>query len=74
MPDPLQSHGVVMIDEVDLHLHPGWQQTILLDLMRTFPNVQFIVSTHSPQVISSVKPQCLRVIDWQEGKPILVPI
>lgn len=49
MPDPLQSHGVVMIHEVDLHLHPGWQQTILLDLMRTFPNVQFIVSTHSPQ-------------------------
>lgn len=74
MSNPLESHGVVMIDEVDLHLHPGWQQTILLDLMRTFPNVQFIVSTHSPQVISSVKPQCLRVIDWQEGKPILVPI
>lgn len=74
MDDPLQSEGVVMIDEVDLHLHPGWQQTILLDLMRTFPNVQFIVSTHSPQVISSVKPASLRVIDWQEDKPVLLPI
>lgn len=74
MNDPLLTEGVVMIDEVDLHLHPGWQQTILLDLMRTFPNVQFIVSTHSPQVISSVKPECLRVIDWQDDKPVLLNI
>lgn len=71
MKDPLQSEGVVLIDEVDLHLHPGWQQTILLDLIRTFPNIQFIVSTHSPQVISSVKPSALRVIDWQDEEPIL---
>ena len=78
MSDPLATEGVVMIDEVDLHLHPGWQQTILLDLQRTFPNVQFIVSTHSAQVISSVKPECLRVIQWQgEGskrEPVLVPV
>ncbi|MCY4472424.1 MAG: AAA family ATPase [Kistimonas sp.] len=72
--NPLETEGVVLIDEVDLHLHPGWQQTILLDLMRAFPNVQFIVSTHSAQVISSVKPECLRVIDWQDSKPGLVPI
>lgn len=71
MPDPLQTEGVVMVDEVDLHLHPGWQQTILLDLMRAFPNIQFIVSTHSPQVTSSVKPACLRVIDWQDDEPTL---
>lgn len=74
MEDPLQTEGIVLIDEVDLHLHPGWQQTILLDLMRTFPNVQFIVSTHSAQVVSSVKPECLRVIDWQDSKPTLVPV
>ncbi|PWQ97365.1 AAA family ATPase [Leucothrix arctica] len=74
MEDPLATEGVVMIDEVDLHLHPGWQQTILLDLMRTFPNIQFIVSTHSPQVVSSVKPESLRVIDWQDGKPVLLPM
>lgn len=74
MPDPLKTEGVVMIDEVDLHLHPGWQQTILLDLMRTFRNVQFIVSTHSAQVISSVKPECLRVIDWIDDQANLVPI
>ncbi len=74
MSDPLQTEGVVMIDEVDLHLHPGWQQTILLDLMHTFPNIQFIVSTHSAQVASSVKPECLRVIDWQDDKPSLRPV
>ena len=74
MPDPLQTQGVVMIDEVDLHLHPAWQQTILSDLMRTFPQVQFIVSTHSPQIVSTVKPTQIRVIDWQGEAPSLIPI
>ncbi|MGW8462810.1 AAA family ATPase [Pseudomonas sp. CLCA07] len=67
--DPLATEGVILIDEVDLHLHPGWQQKILPDLMRTFPDVQFIVTTHSPQVISTVPPESLRIIDWQDGKP-----
>lgn len=72
--DPLATTGIVLIDEVDLHLHPGWQQHILLDLSRTFPNIQFIVSTHSAQVVSSVKPDCLRVIDWENDIPRLVEI
>ena len=55
--DPLQSEAVVLIDEVELHLHPSWQQRILTDLTRTFPNTQFIVSTHSPQVLTTVKPE-----------------
>ena len=58
--------GIVMIDEVDLHLHPAWQQTILPRLMEVFPNIQFIVTTHSPQVLSSVKPECIRVISFGE--------
>lgn len=74
MADPLDTEGVVLIDEVDLHLHPGWQQRILPDLMRTFPKVQFIVTTHSPQVISTVEAQSLRVIDWQEEIPKLLPV
>lgn len=74
MDDPLKSEGVVMIDEVDLHLHPGWQQSILLALMEAFPKIQFIVSTHSPQVISSVKPECLRVIEWEDDAPRLLDI
>ena len=55
--DPLESEAVVLIDEVDLHLHPQWQQRILVDLRRTFPNTQFIVSTHSPQVLTTVMPK-----------------
>ena len=55
--DPLESEAVVLIDEVELHLHPKWQQRILDDLQRTFPNAQFIVSTHSPQVLTTVEPQ-----------------
>ena len=54
--DPLQSEAVVLIDEIELHLHPSWQQRILVDLARTFPNAQFIVSTQSPQVLTTVRP------------------
>ncbi|MDY4921135.1 MAG: AAA family ATPase [Phascolarctobacterium sp.] len=56
--------GVVFIDEIDMHLHPLWQQTVLPDLMRAFPQVQFIVTTHSPQVLSSVPPESVRVLVW----------
>src|SRR5690606_25799131 len=65
MSDPLKTEGIVLIDEVDLHLHPGWQQHILPDLMRVFPDIQFIVSTHSAPVVTSVKPESLRVIGWR---------
>ena len=54
---PLESEAIVLIDEVELHLHPAWQQRVLADLTRTFPNAQFIVSTHSPQVLTTVKPE-----------------
>ena len=50
--NPLEGEGVVMIDEVDLHLHPKWQHDLIDKLVRTFPNVQFILTTHSPHVIS----------------------
>jgi predicted ATP-binding protein involved in virulence len=49
--DPLESHGIVFIDEIDLHLHPKLQREVLRRLTQIFPNVQFIVSTHSPNVI-----------------------
>ena len=50
--NPLEGEGVVMIDEVDLHLHPKWQHDLIDKLVATFPNVQFILTTHSPHVIS----------------------
>jgi hypothetical protein len=60
--NPLDLPAVVLIDEVDLHLHPRWQQRIVGDLMRTFPGAQFIVTTHSPQVLSSVPASSIRVL------------
>lgn len=58
--------GVVLIDEVDLHLHPLWQARILGDLRSLFPNVQFIVTTHAPMVISSVPGSQIRILG-EEG-------
>ncbi|PTA71082.1 MULTISPECIES: AAA family ATPase [unclassified Stenotrophomonas] len=60
MKNPLEAEAIVLIDEVDLHLHPSWQQVIISDLLRVFPNAQFIVTTHSPQVMSSVESRCVR--------------
>lgn len=52
--DILKTPGTVLIDEVDLHLHPRWQARILEDLINIFPNVQFVTTTHSPLVVASV--------------------
>ncbi|TKD08379.1 AAA family ATPase [Polyangium fumosum] len=65
-----KSEGVVLIDEVDLHLHPRWQRRVLGDLRRTFPNIQFVVTTHSPQVIASAHRDEVRVFDNNKLVPI----
>lgn len=59
--------GIVLIDEVDMHLHPGWQQLVLQDLKHkdAFPNIQFIVTTHSPQVAATVKREHIRILDMK---------
>lgn len=62
-----ETEGIVLIDEVDLHLHPTWQQQILKDLTEIFPKVQFIVSTHAPQVISAVKSENIIMLDQGEA-------
>jgi len=62
-PAPLERSAIVLIDEIELHLHPGIQRTILPRLHQVFPNVQFIVTTHSPQVLSSVLAAHVRVLD-----------
>jgi predicted ATP-binding protein involved in virulence len=70
LPDPLQGTGVVLIDEIELHLHPGWQYEIIPALTRTFPNCQFIVTTHSPIVLSQVKPEGIFCLEKRDGKVI----
>ena len=72
-----ETPGIVMIDEVDMHLHPSWQQEVLPRLSEAFPLVQFIVTTHSPQVLTTVKPECIRIIsveDKEDGKyNVIIP-
>jgi len=55
--NPLKGNGIILIDEVDLHLHPAWQRLVIPKLTELFPNCQFFVTTHSPQVLSHVKPE-----------------
>ncbi len=52
---PLEGEGIILIDEIDLHLHPSWQRRVIPKLLEVFPNCQFFISTHSPQVISHTK-------------------
>ncbi|RRS09182.1 hypothetical protein EAG18_06995 [Pseudoalteromonas sp. J010] len=61
------TNGIVLIDEVDMHLHPQWQQTVVESLANAFPNIQFILTSHSPQVIGSVKPECISIIKQSES-------
>ncbi len=60
------TNGVVLIDELDLHLHPKWQRRIIHDLKRTFPAIQFITTTHSPQLIGEARTHEVRVLE--DGK------
>jgi len=68
--DALAHEAVVLIDEVELHLHPGLQRQILPRLLKTFPNAQFIVTTHSPQVLASVRSENIRLLDAFQIKPL----
>lgn len=64
--NPLQGHGIVLIDELELHLHPTWQRQIVENLRETFPNIQFIGTTHSPFVLQSLRPGELINLDPEE--------
>lgn len=65
--------ALVLIDEIELHLHPSWQRRVIRLLQSTFTRCQFVVSTHSPQVIGQVRPQKLRLLHHDEvGKVVLV--
>jgi predicted ATP-binding protein involved in virulence len=70
--DAYKSAGVVLIDEVELHLHPDWQRQILPILTREFPNIQFICTTHSPQVLSTLKPENVHVIKDFKVTPLKI--
>lgn len=71
LPDVLaQTPGVVLIDELDVHLHPRWQRRVATDLKSTFPRIQFVCTSHSPQVIGEVAPEEIRMLDDEAlGRP-----
>lgn len=74
---PKETMGIILIDEVDLHLHPRWQQVVIPNLQKAFPNIQFIVTTHSPQVLTTVSKEHIRIIKhdeiWRGEEPTISP-
>jgi predicted ATP-binding protein involved in virulence len=78
-PAPMFAPAIMLVDEIDLHLHPSWQQRVLGDLMRTFPGTQFIVTTHSPQVLTTARKEHICVIrktaeDYAAERPAMSPL
>lgn len=67
-----QIPGIVLIDEIELNLHPSWQSIILTTLRQAFSSCQFIVTTHSPQVLSSIRSEHVRAIRREEGGRVLI--
>lgn len=72
---PLEGEGVILIDEIDLHLHPMWQRMVIPRLLEVFPHCQFLISTHSPHVITHVHPENLFLLAMgDEGLTSLRPV
>lgn len=70
----LDGDGLVLIDEIEEHLHPKWQKEIIGKLNDTFPNVQFIVTTHSPQVLTEVDSNSVFTISVENEKVVCCPV
>lgn len=64
---PRRTPGVLLVDEVDMHLHPRWQQEVIRSLQKAFPLIQLVVTTHSPQVLSTVDSESIRMISVDEA-------
>jgi hypothetical protein len=70
--EPEHMEGVVLVDEIDLYLHPLWQATLIPALRATFPRMQFIVTTHSPVVLSRVAPhEVVRLASWGDAGSVV---
>lgn len=67
--DPIhEGVALVLLDEVELHLHPKWQREVLRRLSEIFAACQFVVTTHSPLVLGEVEARCIRFLEWDNGK------
>lgn len=65
-----ETNGIVLIDEIDMHLHPAWQRNIIRSLTHTFPNVQFLFTTHSPTILTNVPKE--NIVLLNDGQVIQV--
>ena len=73
--NPVQEgSALVLIDEVELHLHPKWQREVLRHLKKAFPNCQFVVTTHSPIVLGEAEARCVRFLEYDENGRVTVTI
>ncbi len=70
-PDPLAEPAIVLVDEIDLHLHPRWQRTIMSFLSERFPNTQFIVTAHSPLVVQAAKDANIVLLRREDDRVII---
>jgi predicted ATP-binding protein involved in virulence len=70
---PLEAEAILLVDEIDLHLHPVWQQTVVPSFRRAFPNTQLILSTHSPQVLTTVDSSKIFIVDVGSIRPCPAP-
>src|SRR5262249_50351994 len=71
--NPLAEPAVVLIDEIDLHLHPKWQRELLYYLSNLFPNTQFIVTTHSPLIVQSAAARDANIVVCRrEGDHVVI--
>lgn len=68
--NPLEAPGILLIDEIELNLHPKWQQTVIPHLRKVFPDTQIVVATHSPLVLSTLHARQIRIL---QGQQIFVP-
>lgn len=66
--DPTQRFALVLMDEIDAHLHPAWQQSLVSNLSKIFPNAQFIATTHSPLIVGGMPPEQVIRFAREEGK------
>lgn len=70
--EPLKAPGILIIDEIELNLHPKWQQAVISHLRKVFPNTQLVVATHSPVVLSTLESRQIRVLRGQQIVPAAV--
>ena len=63
--NPLEGDGIILIDEIDLHLHPQWQRDIVSKIGKIFPNIQFFITSHSPIVTSDVDGKVFQINDGE---------